>query len=155
MRIEDTDRKRSTDEAVDAIFDGLSWLGLDADGDIIHQYARRDRHAEIAQQLLAEYQRKRKEAEQEAGEIVAAAKREALAMTKDAERKTEEYVVRRAAMAEQKIAQAESQAIAEVRATAVDVSIEAAEALIGKKMTAATASNLFKKGLAEVRTRMN
>lgn len=54
IRIEDTDRKRSTDEAVDAIFDGLSWLGLDADGDIIHQYARRDRHVEIAHQLLAQ-----------------------------------------------------------------------------------------------------
>ena len=54
LRVEDTDRKRSTEEAVDAIFDGLNWLGLTADGDIIHQYANRVRHAEIAQRLLDE-----------------------------------------------------------------------------------------------------
>lgn len=52
LRIEDTDRKRSTDEAVDAIFDGLNWLGLGGDGDVVYQYARRERHVEIAKQLL-------------------------------------------------------------------------------------------------------
>jgi len=52
LRIEDTDRKRSTEEAVDAIFEGLNWLGLGGDGEVIHQYARRARHVEIAQQLL-------------------------------------------------------------------------------------------------------
>ena len=54
LRIEDTDRKRSTDEAVAAIYDGMSWLGLDHDGEVVHQYARRDRHVEVAEQLLAE-----------------------------------------------------------------------------------------------------
>lgn len=53
LRIEDTDRKRSTQEAVDAIYDGLSWLGLDWDGDAISQYSRVDRHVEAAEQLLA------------------------------------------------------------------------------------------------------
>src|ERR1051326_692667 len=53
LRIEDTDRQRSTPEAVAAIIDGLSWLGLDWDGDIEHQFARAGRHAEIARQLLA------------------------------------------------------------------------------------------------------
>ena len=53
LRIEDTDRQRSTPEAVNAIIDGLSWLGLDWDGEIVHQFARADRHAEIARQLLA------------------------------------------------------------------------------------------------------
>lgn len=52
LRIEDTDRARSTDEAVAAIYDGLSWLGLDWDGDAISQYERRGRHQEVAQQLL-------------------------------------------------------------------------------------------------------
>ena len=52
LRIEDTDRERSTDAAVAAIIDGLSWLGLDWDGQPISQFARRDRHAEVAQQLL-------------------------------------------------------------------------------------------------------
>ena len=52
LRIEDTDRERSTPEAVEAIFDGLNWLGLTADEEPTFQFARRDRHAEVAQQLL-------------------------------------------------------------------------------------------------------
>ncbi len=52
LRIEDTDRKRSTPEAVDAIVDGLQWLGLSWDGEPVSQFSRRDRHAEIAQSLL-------------------------------------------------------------------------------------------------------
>lgn len=54
IRVEDTDRKRSTPEAVEAIFDGLGWLGLDADRDIFFQYDARERHAEVANQLLAD-----------------------------------------------------------------------------------------------------
>ncbi|MBT3333109.1 MAG: glutamate--tRNA ligase, partial [Rhodospirillaceae bacterium] len=53
LRIEDTDRARSTDAAVTAIHEGLHWLGLDWQGDPISQFARADRHAEVAQQLLA------------------------------------------------------------------------------------------------------
>ena len=53
LRIEDTDRARSTDEAVAAILDGLSWLGLDWDGDPTYQFSRADRHVEVARKLLA------------------------------------------------------------------------------------------------------
>ncbi len=53
LRIEDTDRERSTDAAVDAILDGLKWLGLDWDGEAISQFARVERHREAAEQLLA------------------------------------------------------------------------------------------------------
>ena len=53
LRIEDTDRVRSTPEATAAIIDGLEWLGLDWDGEIVHQFARAGRHAEVARQLLA------------------------------------------------------------------------------------------------------
>jgi glutamyl-tRNA synthetase len=53
LRIEDTDRARSTTEAVSAIIDGLAWLGLSWDGEIVYQSARAARHAEIARQLLA------------------------------------------------------------------------------------------------------
>ena len=53
LRIEDTDRKRSTQEAIDAILDGLRWLGLEADEQPLYQSTRLDRHAEIAHQLLA------------------------------------------------------------------------------------------------------
>lgn len=52
LRIEDTDRKRSTQEAIDAILDGLKWLGLDYDEEPVFQSQRAERHAEIAQKLL-------------------------------------------------------------------------------------------------------
>ncbi len=54
LRIEDTDRERSTDAAMEAIIDGLCWLGLEWDGDVIYQFARAARHAEIAHELLAQ-----------------------------------------------------------------------------------------------------
>ncbi|MDX9861040.1 MAG: glutamate--tRNA ligase [Rhodospirillales bacterium] len=53
LRIEDTDRARSTEEAVKAILDGLTWLGLDWDGEVVSQFSRVDRHAEVARQLVA------------------------------------------------------------------------------------------------------
>jgi glutamyl-tRNA synthetase len=53
LRIEDTDRARSTDAAIEAILDGMRWLGLDWDGDEVYQFARADRHAKVAHQLLA------------------------------------------------------------------------------------------------------
>ncbi|MFC7332068.1 glutamate--tRNA ligase [Rhodocista pekingensis] len=52
LRIEDTDRARSTQAAVDAILDGLDWLGLEWDGDPISQFERKDRHAEVAHEML-------------------------------------------------------------------------------------------------------
>jgi glutamyl-tRNA synthetase len=54
LRIEDTDRERSTPEATAAILRGLAWLGLDHDGEAISQFARAHRHADVARQLLAE-----------------------------------------------------------------------------------------------------
>ncbi len=53
LRIEDTDRERSTEAAIDAILDGLTWLGISWDGDAVHQFARAARHREVAEQLLA------------------------------------------------------------------------------------------------------
>lgn len=52
LRIEDTDRKRSTQGAIDAILDGLDWLGLDHDGEIVYQFARAEHHAAMAKSLL-------------------------------------------------------------------------------------------------------
>ena len=54
LRIEDTDRARSTDEAVEAIKDGLTWLGLDWDGEAISQFAGAERHKEVAEQMVAD-----------------------------------------------------------------------------------------------------
>ena len=52
LRIEDTDRARSTSEATEAIFEGLRWLGLDWDGDAISQFERAPRHAEVAHAMI-------------------------------------------------------------------------------------------------------
>ncbi len=52
LRIEDTDRARSTQPAIDAILDGMRWLGLDWDGDEVFQFARAERHAEVARQMV-------------------------------------------------------------------------------------------------------
>ena len=54
LRIEDTDRARSTQEAIDAIIEGMSWLGLEADGEVFYQHANAPRHVEVVEQLLAE-----------------------------------------------------------------------------------------------------
>ncbi len=53
LRIEDTDRERSTEPAIAAILDGLKWLGLDWDGEVIYQFSRAARHREVAEALLA------------------------------------------------------------------------------------------------------
>src|SRR6185312_143820 len=53
LRIEDTDRERSTEPAIAAILDGLSWLGIDWDGETVYQYARAARHREVVEQMLA------------------------------------------------------------------------------------------------------
>jgi glutamyl-tRNA synthetase len=53
LRIEDTDRERSTQAAIDAILDGLDWLGISWDGDVVYQFSRAARHREVAEALLA------------------------------------------------------------------------------------------------------
>jgi F-type H+-transporting ATPase subunit b len=110
---------------------------------------------EEAQQLLAEYQRKRKEAEAEAADIVQAAKREAEMLVKDAKTKTEDYVTRRTALAEQKIAQAEREAVNEVRASAVDLAVEASRALLAGKADAKAAADYFKSSVEAVKAKLN
>ncbi|MDW6020837.1 F0F1 ATP synthase subunit B [Mesorhizobium sp. BAC0120] len=109
---------------------------------------------EEAHQLLGEYQRKRKEAEQEASEIIAAAKREAETLVEDAHKKSEEYVARRAALAELKISQAERDAVAEVRSIAVDVATEAARAVLAGKLDAKASADLFRDSLKAVQSKL-
>jgi F-type H+-transporting ATPase subunit b len=110
---------------------------------------------EEAQALLGEYQKKRKEAEQEAAAIVEAAKREAEMLAAEAQQRTEDYVTRRTALAEQKIGQAEREAIAEVRSSAVDLAVEAARKVLGAKVDAKVGADLFKASLAEVKAKLN
>ncbi|MEZ5880649.1 MAG: F0F1 ATP synthase subunit B [Nitratireductor sp.] len=135
---------------------GMLTKNLDERADNIRndlEEARRLR--EEAQELLAEYQRKRKEAEQEASDIIAAAERDAELMAKEAEEKTADFVARRTAMAEQKIAQAQAQAVADVRASAVEIAIAAAGKIVEGKVSGATADKLIKDSIAEVKARLN
>jgi len=108
-----------------------------------------------AQQLLVEFQKKRKEAEKEAADMVAAAKRESDLIIEEAHKKTEEYVARRAALAEQKIGQAERDAVNEVRSIAVDVATEAARKLLAGKLDEKTSAELFRDSLTAVQTKLN
>jgi F-type H+-transporting ATPase subunit b len=110
---------------------------------------------EEAQELLAQYQRKRKEAEQEAADIVAAAKREAELLASEAAKKTEDYVARRTALAEQKIGQAEREAVSEVRSSAVDIAVEAARALLAAQVDVKAGADLFKSALDDVKAKLN
>ncbi|MER9068413.1 F0F1 ATP synthase subunit B [Mesorhizobium sp. M0902] len=135
---------------------GMIAKALDARADKISselEEARRLR--EEAQQLLGQYQRKRKEAEQEAAAIVAAAKREADMLAAEAHKKTEDYVARRTALAEQKIGQAEREAIGEVRASAVDIAVEAARALLAGKIDAKAGADLFNASLHDLKSKLN
>jgi F-type H+-transporting ATPase subunit b len=135
---------------------GMMAKGLDARAEKIqNELAEAKRLREEAQHLLAEYQRKRKDAEAEAASIVAAAEREASLLTAEAKQKTEEYVARRTVLSEQKIKQAEADAINAVRAAAVDLAVAAAEKVIAAKADAATGKALFDNAVSEVKTRLN
>ncbi len=135
---------------------GMMAKGLDTRAEKIqNELAEAKRLREEAQHLLAEYQRKRKDAEAEAASIVASAEREASALTAEAKQKTEEYVARRTALSEQKIKQAEADAINAVRAAAVDLAVAAAEKVIASKADAATGKTLFDNAISEVKARLN
>jgi len=134
---------------------GMVTKSLDERADKIRdELAEAKRLREEAQHVLAEYQRKRKEAEAEAAGIVAAAEREAAMLTAEAKQKTEEFVARRNALSEQKIKQAETDAINAVRAAAVDLAVAAAETIIVKKADAAVQDDLIKSALGEVKARL-
>lgn len=135
---------------------GMVAKSLDARADQIrNDLSEAKRLREEAQQLLAEYQRKRKEAEADAAKIVAAAEREAELIAAEAKQKTEEFVARRNALSEQKIKQAEADAVNAVRAAAVDLAIAAAEKVLASRTDAAVQSDLFNQAVGEVKTRLN
>jgi F-type H+-transporting ATPase subunit b len=110
---------------------------------------------EEAKQQLAEYQRRRQEAEVEAREIVAGAQREADGLLEEARVKSEEYIARRSAMAETKIAQAEVDAITEVRRSAVDIAVAAATRILAERTTGAESARYVEQSIGDVRKRLN
>ena len=110
---------------------------------------------EEAQALLASYQRKQKEAEEQAEEIVKQARQDAENMAAKARKDLAERLERRTAMAEAKIATAEAQALSDVRSKAADIAIEAAEALIGNNLKATDHSRLVNEGIAQIGKTLN
>ncbi len=108
-----------------------------------------------AMALLAEYQRKRTEAEGEAQSIIAEANAEATRMAVEAKGKAEEFVTRRTKMAEQKIAQAEAQAVADVRSAAADAAVAAAERILTQQAKGQLANDLIAQGVEDVRKKLN
>ena len=110
---------------------------------------------EEAASLLAAYKQKAADAELEAQSIVAEAKQLAHTATAEANKALDELIARRTKAAEAKIAQAEAQAVAEVRSRAADVAVAAAEKLLATQVAGKTGGDLVAKGIAEVAAKLN
>jgi F-type H+-transporting ATPase subunit b len=135
---------------------GLVTSGLDKRAETIrNELAEARKLREEAQALLAEYQRKANEAESEAEDIIDQAKREADALSAEAKERMEEYVANRTRLAEQKISQAETQALQEVRALSADVAVAAAEQLLRQRIKGAPADDLVSRTIDDVRAKLN
>jgi F-type H+-transporting ATPase subunit b len=110
---------------------------------------------EEAQALLAEYQRKAREAEAEVEEIIDQAKREADAYGSEARKRVDDYVASRTRMAEEKIAQAEAQAIREVRSLSADVAIAASQRILADRARGGAADGLISQAIEDVKTKLH
>jgi len=110
---------------------------------------------EEAQALLAQYQRKQREAEREAAEILAGANAEAERMVTEARAKMDEFLARRTKMAETKIAQAEAQSLADVRAAAAEAAVSAAERILTQVVKGDVAGRLIVKGIDDLMSKLN
>ena len=108
-----------------------------------------------AAKVLAEYKTRRASAEREAEDIIANAKAEAERIAADAKTKMEDFVARRTKSAESKIAMAEAQALADVRAAAADAAVSAASTILSQSVKGSVADDLLAKGIAEVRAKLN
>jgi len=108
-----------------------------------------------AQAVLVQYQQKRAEAEKEAQAIIVSARVEAERLASEAKGKVEEFVARRTKMAESKIAQAEAQALADVRAAAADAAVAAAEKILVQTTHGAAAESLIAKGISDLKANLN
>lgn len=110
---------------------------------------------EEAQALLAEYQRKRRDAEQEAEGIIAQAREEAGRMAVETREQLAEQIERRSRIAQDKIAQAETQALEEVRAAAAEAAVEAARTIISAKMSDKLADDLTGQAIKDLTDKLN
>ena len=108
-----------------------------------------------AEGVLAEYRRKQSEAEKVAESIILNARGEAERMAADAKIKIDEFIARRTKMAETKIAQAEAQAVADVRSAAADAAIAAAETILVKTTRGPAAEALVSQGIRDLKVKLN
>jgi F-type H+-transporting ATPase subunit b len=120
-----------------------------------HELDEARRLKEEAQKLLAEYQAKQKQAENEAASIIEGAKAEAERIAAEAHAKMEDFVARRTKMAETKIAQAEAQAVADVRAAAAEAAVTAAEKILTDNVKGKVADDLIARGIGDVKSKLN
>lgn len=110
---------------------------------------------EEAQALLADYQKKAREAETEAKTIIDQAKTEAETLAAEARKSLAENIERRSKLAEEKIARAEAQALSEVRSTAVDTALAAAERMLQTRASGATGTTLVDEAIRDLKGRLN
>ena len=108
-----------------------------------------------AAKLLADYKARHASAEREAQDIIASAKAEAERIAAEAKTKLEDFVARRTKTAEGKIALAEAQALADVRAAAADAAVTAASSILTQTVKGSVADDLLAKGITEVREKLN
>ncbi|WAC27793.1 ATP F0F1 synthase subunit B [Ancylobacter sp. SL191] len=136
-------------------FSGMA-AKLDARGDRIRQELEEARRLkEEAQKLVAEYKRRQREAEAEAEAIVTTARAEAERLATEAKQKLDDLITRRTKMAEQKIAQAEAQALADVKAAAAEAAVKAAETLLTAQLVGDAAERVTAEALGEVKSKLN
>jgi F-type H+-transporting ATPase subunit b len=105
--------------------------------------------------LLADYKRRQQDAESEAAQIIATAQAEAERTAAEANAKAEDFVARRRKVAEAKIAQAEVQAVADVRAAAAEAATAAAERILVQSVKGQIAADLLTKGIEDVKKNLN
>ena len=110
---------------------------------------------EEAEKILTDYQRKRHEAEQEAEDIVAMARREAEFYAEEQRKALNETLQRRVKLAEEKIARAEEQAVQDIRSRSVDVAVAAAETVIVRQLEDKSAESLVEKSIRDISARLN
>jgi F-type H+-transporting ATPase subunit b len=135
---------------------GMVGKSLDERAEAIrHELDEARRLRDEAQSLLNDYQRKSRQAEEEAKSILEQAKREGEALAAETRRTLSESVERRTKLAEEKIARAEAQALAEVRASAVDGAISAAEKILKARASGQTASTLIESSIRDLDGKLN
>ena len=135
---------------------GLFAKFLDKRGEVVSDELSQARQLrQEAEALLAEYQAKRAEAEMEAADIIASAEAEAARLAIDAKVALEDLIARRTKTVEARIALAEANAVAEVKAKAVDLAVAAATDILRTKVHGDVAADLIAKGIDEAKARLN